>query len=469
MRYRWLLLLLALSLAGCGSSFDPSFSSPTGASVQRSVSLALSSAAGGRVSHPAGHSVEFEPGSLSSDGLVTLTLVPSGDLSLRNTRDFRLVGDSLRLDLAPGVKVVGSVRFRLPRPVGRPDQHAVYLHLRDGLVAPLAASDDLEPGQIVVEKTEDLSGLNVSLQASADQPSSSSLLLSVVDESGWQSRPAHVPWSSYNLYVFRDGSFQRLVNQGTPLESLPEPGSAPLMVVHGLGSNIANFNATASYLQAQGVFTQIYGFEYDTLQGLMSVGPQLDQAYASLPAASDWSHLAHSMGTLVSRVAFEGGTPAPYTSNRVVLAAGPHLGTPVINVLQGDLDLFDSVIRYLVINEVMDFRNADGTPCQVDITAQGFSDLAENNGTLQSLNDGAAERHPLETYHTFGGNAPGLEYDVVGVLLGVYPDDGLVPLVSANPGTAIGAASAAVVAENHSTIVDDTSLSLPLILERLRP
>lgn len=137
-----------------------------------------------------------------------------------------------------------------------------------------------------------------------------------------------------------------------------------------------------------------------------------------------------------------------------------------MNALQGNLNDFQLVIRYLVVNEFMNFTNADGTPCQVDVHSPGFNDLTDGSATLSVLNAGAATHHPEETYRTLGGNDPGLEYDFADFLIGVYPDDGLVFLGSANPGSVIGAVKSNVVPESHSSIVDSAE-SLQLILEDL--
>jgi hypothetical protein len=468
MRYRWQLVFFVLWFCGCGSSssFQDSSGQPAGSNVPVSVSASLTAAEGGQLLHPAGHGTSIAAGSLSADSLVTLSLLEASSLSVRNSRDFSPVGQALRLDLVPGVSLSGQTTFTVPFVTEQPERFGVYWHLGQGLVVPLEAIYSAQNGAF--QATLDLTNEGLSLQALTNARSSTtSVTVSVVDESGWFSRPAHVPWPSYNMYVYRDGTFEKIVDQGVPSEAIPEPGSSPLMVVHGLGSNIARFDDTGDWLDEQGVFTQIYGFEYDTLSGLVSSGQKLQTAYTSIPATSEWAHLAHSMGTLVSRVAFESGQAAPYTHNSVAFAAGPHLGASVINVLQGDLGLFDRFVRYMVVNEVLDFTNADGTPCQVNIQDAGFTDLAQGSAALGALNTGAADHHPEETYRTFGGNDPGLEYDTADFLLGVYPDDGLVFLSSANPGSLIGAVQATVVPESHSSIVTDTEDSLPEILDAL--
>jgi hypothetical protein len=467
MRHRYLLVLLVFLLAGCGSSSDPNaISGQQGAPAPRTASAFVPASAGGQVTHPdSGHAAQLLPGSLSDDSQVTLSLLDASNLSARND-DFQPVGTALRVDFDGATTLIGEAHFTIPYSTDHPEHHSLYWHLPQGLLVPLETTYDPQAGAFT--GILDLSQGQLNLPSLVPpQSTAGSVTVSVVDETGWFSRPAHVPWPGYNLYVYRHGDFQKIVDQSVPLETIPAPGSSPLMMVHGLGSSIPAFDDTADYLQNEGVFTQIYGFEYDTLNSLASNGAKLTQAYASIPANAEWSHLAHSMGCLVSRSAFESSQSAPYTHNSVAFAAGPHRGSPVINVLQGNLDLFDEFIRYLVVNEVMDFRNADGTPCQVDVSDPGFADLAEGSPALQALNNGAASHHPEETYRTFAGNSPGLEYDAADFLLGVYPDDGLVTVGSANPGALIGAVEATVVPESHSTIVSDTEDSLPEILDAL--
>jgi hypothetical protein len=465
----FLLFLLAGLLAGCGSSSD--LNSPSGAQANppsSSLSALITTANGGGLSHPAGHEFVIEAGALTADTLASLSLLNTDLIKPRNEQEFDPVGQGIVVDLA-GVKLDGKATFTIPFSTNRPEQHEVYLLLEDDLLYPLPT--DFDPAQQEFTGILDLSGddplpkaLEVRLQVRSSQ-----IGIILVDVGNYLGRPPHVDWLSYNLYVFRGGSFVKIVDQGVELAPIPDPGSKPLMLVHGLGSNIPRFQDAATYFAAQGQFSEIFGFEYDTLSGIATSGPKLNLAYQKLEQNPErsWSHLAHSMGTLISRTAFENGTPPPYARADVVLAAGPHLGSPVINKLQGSLSLFNRFVRYLVVNQVMDFRNADGQLCQVSIDDVGFGDLAVGSAALARLNDGAANNHPEETYFTVAGNAPGFVLLMGNYLLGVYPEDGLVPLASANPGSLIGAAQSDVVAASHLTIVDDTKVALPLILSRL--
>ncbi len=462
--------LVILLVSGCGSRFQETISADGGVTGPPSNVAVFSvvAAEGADLTHTAdSHRVVVPQNGLTQDTEVQLTLFPADSLTLRKADEFVPVGRALTFDISAG-SLNGQLTFHLPFQTDQPEAHRLYWHVPGSLAIPLETQFDHATSRFVA--TIDLSSpvvAQVAQQGGATP--NDSFTLSVVDESGFLSRPAHQPWPSYNLYVFRNGSFQKVVNQGTPSGLFPDPGENPLMIVHGLGSDIPRFNDAAAFLQQNGNFSTIWGFEYDTLSGLVTTGPKLFQAYAMVEdnPESQWRHLAHSMGCLVSRTAFESDGARPYSQNTVVFAAGPHLGSEAINVLEGSLSLFQQFARYLVVNEVMDFANADGTPCQVDVNDPGFKDLAVNSPTLNALNDGAADRHPKEFYRTLGGNDPGLEYDAADYILGVDLDDGLVDLTSANPGTLIGSLDSAVVPESHSSIVEDTENSLPVILNFL--
>ncbi|MCA9775919.1 MAG: hypothetical protein KC800_04350 [Candidatus Eremiobacteraeota bacterium] len=451
-------------LSGCGSDSDSFVQTST--AVPQVVSLSLTSQTGGTVLHPSGHSATFAPTSLEQDTIVTLSLLDASTIALRNIEEFQPVGQALKIDLS-GASVVGQAQFEIPYQTTAPQNHGVYWHLPEGLSIPLVSTYNASTSSFTatVDFTDDALLQSAAVRARLD---STTITLSVVDESSFLDRPAHVSWPSYNLYVFQNGAFTKVVDQGNTVGTIPAPGANPLMIVHGLGSNTKRFADAATYFANQGTFTQIYGYEYDTLDGINTTGPRLNTAYALIETNpnSQWKHLGHSMGTLISRVAFENGTNPPYQSNSVVFAAGPHLGSAAINKLQSSLSIFQQFVRYLVVNEVLDFTNADGTPCAVDITDQGFTDLAVGSAALNALNTNAAQNHPEETYRTLGGNDRGLEYDAADFVMGVYLDDGLVDLPSANT-SVIGAVKSDVVPESHSSIVEDTTNSLPVILSDL--
>lgn len=454
-----------LLISGCGSS-DSTFVQTQNQQPQV-VTQAVTAQTGGTVIHPVGHSATFAPSSLDGDTSVSLSLLDSSSITLRNSEEFQPKGQALRVDIG-GANVVGQAQFDIPFQTDRPDNHGVYWLLPEGIAIPLDATYNESTGRFTASVDFTENALQQSAQTLA-RLDSGSLTVVVVDETEFLGRPQHVNWPSYNLYVFQNGAFTKVVDQGNTIGNIPAPGSNPLMIVHGLGSNTERFTEAATYFSGQGSFTQIYGYEYDTLSGINTTGPRLNTAYALIESNpnSEWTHLGHSMGTLISRVAFEDGTMPPYQSNSVAFAAGPHLGSPAINTLQGSLSIFQKFVRFLVVNEVLDFTNADGTPCQVNIDDPGFTDLAVGSSALAALNANAAQNHPEETYRTLGGNDRGLEYDAADFTMGVYLDDGLVNLSSANPGATIGAVKSDVVPESHSTIVEDTVNSLPVILSDL--
>ena len=459
-----LVLSSLLLLSGCGSDSDTFVQTPT--TVPQVVSLSLNSQTGGTVLHPSGHSATFAPASLEQDTPVTLSLLEASTIAVKNESEFQPVGQALKVELG-GTSVIGQVQFEIPYQTAQPQNHGVYWHLPQGISIPLLSTYNASTKSFTasVDFTNDALLQAADVRARLD---STTLTVSVVDETSFLGRPAHVSWSSYNLYVFQNGAFTKVVDQGSAIGTIPAPGANPLMIVHGLGSNTKRFEDAATYFASQGTFTQIYGYEYDTLDGINTTGPRLNTAYALIETNpnSQWKHLGHSMGTLISRVAFENGTNPPYQSNSVVFAAGPHLGSAAINKLQSSLSIFQQFVRFLVVNEVLDFTNADGTPCAVDINDQGFTDLAVGSTALNNLNTGAAQNHPEETYRTLGGNDRGLEYDGADFVMGVYLDDGLVDLTSANA-TVIGAVKSDIVPESHSSIVEDTTNSLPVILSDL--
>src|SRR5690606_37257622 len=161
-------------------------------------------------------------------------------------------------------------------------------------------------------------------EVAALQDDGSDLVVGVVDESDYWGRPPHRPWGSYNVYHWNGRGFTKVVSQG--VGTWPDLGERPLMLVHGLGSSIGTgrFDAMARYLARTGQYTSIVGFEYDTLSPLAGNGTLLGQALAARPGQT-WRHMAHSMGSLVTRFAYEKALPATAaTGNRVVTVCGPH-------------------------------------------------------------------------------------------------------------------------------------------------
>ena len=114
-------------------------------------------------------------------------------------------------------------------------------------------------------------------------------------------------------------------------------------------------------------------------------------------------------------------------------AAGPHLGSEVAQKLQeSDPDLVEQALKEVVLNGELDFRNADGS--RVDVTGEEpvFAQLVPNSVFLQNLNFEAANRHAQFSYRTVAGTERGDSFEAFNRVLGVFADDGLVNVESAN-------------------------------------
>lgn len=283
-------------------------------------------------------------------------------------------------------------------------------------------------------------------------------------------RVEHVNWNSYNVYRYDSGNWVPVISQGDVI-GLPSLGARPAMIVHGLGSDIVSgrFDDIADGLQQVGA-TVILGFEYDTLDSVSKNGSFLIEALNLLTdndPGRQFSIVGHSMGTLVTRVALESGLPFDIaeTGNRAVLVAGPHLGSEVAEAIRARPNLFQEVLQLLVLNGNMEFRNSDGRRAAVDGQEQGFADLVPGNDFLTELNFEAANHHPQFEYRTVAGNNRGADYQAIARLLGVFEDDGVVDVSSANAGV-IGPIASTVGSGDHTTITTNP-VAIQKILEYL--
>jgi triacylglycerol esterase/lipase EstA (alpha/beta hydrolase family) len=280
----------------------------------------------------------------------------------------------------------------------------------------------------------------------------------VIDPIG-SGRVAHVNWNTYNLYYFQDGGWYPIVLNGQQAAAYPVIGDRPAIIVHGLGSDILSnrFNNLATSLQQSGA-TSIFGFEYDTLDSVPKNGAFFVEALTGLTEQSPgqaWRIVGHSMGGLVVRSALENGVPLDVagTDNRAVLVATPNLGTPIAEEVTDNPDLVGQALADLLLNGRLEFRNADGQPVDVKGNEQGFQDLRPDSQFLATLNFEAANHHPQFEYRTLAGNDRGTDFETLDRVLGVFADDGVVDVESANA-TAIGAVNSAVVPYDHSAIVE---------------
>lgn len=271
-------------------------------------------------------------------------------------------------------------------------------------------------------------------------------------------RVSHEAWNTYNLYRYDTGGvWNPVVSRGDIVADLPAIGDRPVIILHGLGSEIRSgrFNALADSLRSSGA-TSVFGFEYDSLEGIVeNAGFFVDAMTVLTDAApnTQWTVVGHSMGSLVARQALENGIPFDVAAgSRAVFVAGPHLGSPVANALQeDDPDVVQSLLADAVLYAELEFRNLDTSRVNVDGDEQGFSDLRTDSPVLAELNANIAD-HPQFEYRTIAGNFKDGNYAAINDRLGVDTDDGLVNVESAN--ALIGQVDTAVLNFDHSTLVE---------------
>ncbi len=267
------------------------------------------------------------------------------------------------------------------------------------------------------------------------------------------SRVDHVSWDTYNLYRFENGGWAPVVSRGEEIADLPNIGERPAIILHGLGSEIngGRFNALAESLRSSGA-TSVFGFEYDTLDGIAKNGGFFADAFSVLTDASpntQWTIVGHSMGALVARQTLESGIPFNVgAGNRAVFVAGPHLGSPVADALQeDDPDVIQDGLTTLVLNGKMEFRNIDTSRVRVFGSEQGLTDLRTNSAALAALNADVND-HPQFEYRTIAGNFKDGTYASLNDRLNVDTDDGLITVASGN--AAIGQVDSSLLNFDHS-------------------
>ncbi len=271
-------------------------------------------------------------------------------------------------------------------------------------------------------------------------------------------RVEHVNWDTYNLYRFEPGGvWAPVVSRGDVIADLPAIGNSPVIILHGLGSeiNAGRFNALAESLRSSGA-TSVFGFEYDSLDGIVKNGGFFADAFSILTEAApntQWTVVGHSMGALVARQTLENGIPFDVAAgSRAVFVAGPHLGSPVANAVQEeDPDVVQNALSVLVLNSKMEFRNVDTSRVRVDGFEQGFTDLRTDSAALAALNANIAD-HPQFEYRTIAGNYKDGTYAALNDRLGVDTDDGMVDVESAN--ALIGQVDTSLLNFDHSTLVE---------------
>lgn len=282
------------------------------------------------------------------------------------------------------------------------------------------------------------------------------------------SREAHRSWDSYNIYQNRGAGWELLVDLGEPRNAVPDLGERPVIIVHGLGDRIIGpFDGLARNLLANGA-TSVFAFEYDSLDPIEKNGLFFGRALDFLTTRESnrrFRVVAHSMGCLVARTQFESGRVfdmAP-ADNLVSLVAGPHQGSPVAAaLLDMDPSLSQEAIAQLVLNGQMLFFNANGQPVDVRGDEPVFAQLSPGSDFLTNLNFEAANRHPQFTYFTIAGDHRSLEYEAFAQLIGVFADDGIVEVESANS-PVVGQVQAVVVDYDHTEIVESQAAQLVIL------
>lgn len=283
------------------------------------------------------------------------------------------------------------------------------------------------------------------------------------------SRVPHQSWGSYRLYNFVDGNWQLVVDLGQPVGAQPTLGERPVIILHGLGSNIAGgkFNDLATNLQSNGA-TSVFGFEYDSLDPISTNSTYFNLALAYLTTDEQnrlFRVAAHSMGGLVARSSFEsGGSFAMQnTGNLVSFAAVPHMGSPIAEELaEGPSDVVEEALAQILLNGELTFLNADGSPVDVTGNEPSFAQLAPNSAFLNTLNSNADSTHPQFDYRTLAGNDRSDDFEAFNRILGVFADDGVVNVGSANS-NGIGALSSETVPFDHTSIVEEQAPFLIII------
>ena len=285
-------------------------------------------------------------------------------------------------------------------------------------------------------------------------------------------RVEHQSWGSYRLYRYEAGTWQLVVDLGQATGARPLLNERPVLIIHGLGSNIysGRLNPLADSLLSNGA-TSIFGFEYDTLDPISTNSTFLNQALAYLTTDEDsrtFRIVGHSLGALVARSSFESGATfdmAP-TGNLVSFVAGPHLGSEVAQRLISDSQsIVDEALAKLIFNGELTFENSDRRQVKVTGDEVVFQEIALNSNFLNTINFEASNKHPQFEYRTLAGNDRNSDYEAFNRILGVFADDGLVNVESANA-LVIGALQSEVVPFDHSSIITEQG-PLLVVLDQL--
>lgn len=281
--------------------------------------------------------------------------------------------------------------------------------------------------------------------------------------------PDHQYWRAANAYRFENGNWNRFITLGQ-VSFTPTLGERPFILVHGLGGSIIDndFGPLAQFLLSSGLATDVLGFEYDSQDSIPTNGNFLRSVIGTLATQNPdrtFTLIGHSMGGLVARSAIQSGTlPIAATGNRLITLGTPHLGSPIASAIQDTTDLPQRTAVLSILNDG-GFRNADGTPSEVDIYSPGITELRPESIVLQSLNANIGN-HPQFNYYTIAGTTQG-QLAVANSVFGVSTDDGLVTVESANTTLLNQVGSGAVPVEH--TNLDSDALVFALIQQFLAP
>ena len=224
-------------------------------------------------------------------------------------------------------------------------------------------------------------------------------------------------------------------------------GKRVALVLHGINDNAAGMSGVTSVLNNLSVYngyplyTDVVAWNYGTLGTLLPI--EWNAIDFASYITSTWSNAtfidiyAHSMGGLVSRKAIQLLGPNVANIRQLLTMGTPHLGVP-LKAMQ--LLLQQSFSKEMSL---------------LNFIAPGAFDLIEGSSLLRSLPNSLGRVNAFCTGGisptlTLGGVPIGLLIDALYGILGLTPDDGIVPLSSA---LALGQALDGSVKLNHSELV----------------
>lgn len=414
-----------------------------------------------------GLQVTIPPNSLSTDTTVTLTELGSRAVQV-GPRVMVPVGADATLNLGTA-HLIGPISFQAPRPTAEKAKNVSLRAVTQGVPLPLKTVDSPDKSMAratlpVDKRFTALSIVSVGFLASA----------------GYNGHVPYEPWAGYNLYVYKvlaNGKygFVKFVDQSRVIAGF-DLGERPLLIVHGLGGSIRDgeMDKMAEHMRVNGNFTSIVGFEYDTLASIAQTAGRCRSAIAQLnappfrPSGSplrQWSHIAHSLGTLVTRSAFEMRNAArlPIAGARVALVCSPSLGTPIAT----RQEKMQSFVKYMVLNNNTNWVNSNGQECKVTGKEPSFVDMRPKSNYVQQLN--ARVAHPQAVYVALAGGKRLPRTQALDIIAGVYVTDGLVNLDSATTPLMQFADSLVLKNDDHFSSITDDKVSLPAVLHFLVP